>query len=100
MKDIKREEFFNHDKVPTKAKVLMHAMYSRDTDEIHDRLREMDISKIEFAKSVYNGYQVTKKKTSSSLNYYCWILSFKMKIKPPGFYKTWYLFYRHFCVRS
>ena len=78
----------------------MHTMYSRDIDEILDRLRAMDISKIEFAKSVYEGYEATKKKTNSSLNYYCWVLSFETKIEPPGFYKNWYLIYRHFCVRS
>jgi len=100
MNDIKKEEFFRNNKVPTRAKVLMHTMYSPDTDEIHNRLKVMDISKIEFAKSVYDGYEATKKKTNSSLNYYCWVLSFKTKINPPGFYKSWYLIYRHFCVRS
>jgi hypothetical protein len=100
MTTITKEEFFKHEKVSTRAKVLMHAMYSRDTDEIYDRFKEMDIKKFKFAESVYKGYQTTKNKTGSSLNYYCWVLSFKMKIKPPAFYKNWYLIYRHFCIRS
>ena len=100
MKDITREEFFKSDKFPTKTKVWMHTMYSRDTDEIHNRLRKIDIYNIEFAKSVYDGFQKTKKRTDSSLNFYCYVLSFKIKIKPPGFFKNWYLIYRHFCIRS
>ena len=100
MNDTKKEEYFRNHKVPTRAKVLMHTMYSRDTDEIHDRLKVMDISKMEFAKSVYDGYEATKKKTNSSLNYYCWVLSFKIKSKPLAYFKNWYLIYRHFCIRS
>ncbi len=100
MEDTQKEGFFKNDGIQTRAKVWMHTMYSEDIDEINVRLKETDISKIEFAKSVYEEYEATKKKTKSSLNNYCWVLSFKMKIKPPRFYKNWYLIYRHFCVRS
>lgn len=100
MKEIQKEEFFKNDGVPTRAKVWMHTMYSEDTDEIYIRLKETDISNIKFAKSVYDGFQRTRKKTGSSLNFYCYVLSFKIKSKPLTYFKNWYLIYRHFCIRS
>ena len=100
MKDIQRDEFFKDYRVPTRAKVWMHAMYSKDTDEINIRLKETDISNIKFAKSVYDGFQRTRKKTGSTLSFYCFVLSFKIKSKPPTYFKNWYLIYRHFCIRS
>lgn len=100
MNDIQKEEFFKKDGISTRAKVLMHTMYSEDTDEINVRLKKVEISRIEFAKSVYEGFQRAKKKTGSSLHYYCWVLSFKLKSKPLRYFKNWYLIYRHFCIRS
>jgi len=100
MDDIKKAEFYKNDGIPTRAKVLMYTMYSKDIDEINVRLKEIDISNIQFAKSVYEGFHKTKKKTGSSLHYYCWVLAFKLKSKPLNYYKNWYLIFRHFCIRS
>jgi len=100
MEDIKKEEFFKSEIVSRRAKAIMHTMYSEDTDIINELLIEKCISNFNFAKSVYVGYKKAKNKTDSSLNYYCWLLSFEIKIKPPRYFKNWYIIYRHFCIRS
>jgi hypothetical protein len=77
----------------------MYALSSRDTDEVLYRQEQVDLANIKFAKSIYQGYQRAKKRTESSLSYYCFILSAKVKHKPPTYFKNWYKIYRHFCIR-
>lgn len=84
----------------TKAAVLMSMLSTRDVDEILFRIDEIDITLLDFAKSVYQGYQRIHSRTGGSLSYYCFNLSFKSKGTSPAFFKNWYNIYRHFCVRA
>lgn len=86
-------------RIPTRARTLLYTISSRDTDEVLYRLKMSDLANIKFAKSIYEGYQRAKKRTGSSLNYYCFILSTEEKNKPVSYFKNWYKIYRHFCVR-
>lgn len=87
-------------RMSTKAAVLMSMMSSRDVDEILFRIDDIDITLLEFAKSVYEGYQRLHSRTGGSLSYYCTSLSFRAKDTSPAFFKNWYNIYRHFCVRA
>lgn len=87
-------------RMSTKAAVLMSMMSSRDVDEILFRIDDIDITLLEFAKSVYQGYQRLHSRTGGSLSYYCSSLSFRAKDTSPAFFKNWYNIYRHFCVRA
>lgn len=84
----------------TKAMVLANMISSRDVDEILFRTIEIDVTLLQFAKSVYEGYQRLHSRTGGSLSYYCSILSFKTNNTSPAFFKNWYNIYRHFCVRA
>ncbi len=85
--------------IPRRARAWVHAISSRDTDEVLYRLKQSDLANIKFAKSIYQGYQRAEERTGSSLNYYCFILSSKVKNKQPAYFKHWYNIYRHFCIR-
>lgn len=83
-----------------KAQVIFGTLKSRDTEEILYRIKEVDLSTLKFAKTIYECYQRLQTDTGASLNYYCKLLSIYSESRAPAYFKNWYIIYRHFCIRS
>lgn len=86
-------------RISKKALALMSTISSRDSDEILYRIREVDLTTLKFAKTVYECYQRLQANTGASLNYYCQLLSSFSESRAPSYFKNWYVIYRHFCIR-
>lgn len=83
-----------------KAHVIFGIFKSRDNEEILYRIREVDLTTLKFAKTVYECYQRLQANTGASLSYYCQLLSSFSESRAPSYFKNWYIIYRHFCIRS
>ncbi len=82
-----------------RAYSIQAILTSRDTAEVLDRLKAIDLETLKFSRSIYQGYQRLNERTKTSLNYYCELLSMQSANRSPSYFKNWYIIYRHFCIR-
>ncbi len=82
-----------------KVSSIQAILTARDTDEVFDRLKSIDLEILKFAQAIYQGYQRLNKRTKTSLQYYCYLLAFQSHTRSPSYIQNWYNIYRHFCVR-